>query len=109
MVRSIDPKPETIRGAQRCSITAAMSGARVAETISASGHGRPHPTGRTYGCKRSDQNPPPDRASSGPSTYGHRPSPVMLSPWSRHLVALDRGPIEFQTEAGCGRHGQLTI
>ncbi len=57
MVRSIVPKPETIRGAQRCSITAAVFGARVAETISASGHGRPHPTGRTYGCKRSDQNP----------------------------------------------------
>ena len=26
MVRSIDPKPETIRGAQRCSITAAVFG-----------------------------------------------------------------------------------
>ena len=42
MVRSIDPRRETIRGAQRYSDTAAVFGARVAETISASGHGRPH-------------------------------------------------------------------
>jgi hypothetical protein len=42
MGRSIDPKREAIRGAQRYSDTAAMFGARVAETISASGHGRPH-------------------------------------------------------------------
>jgi hypothetical protein len=32
-------KREAIRGAQRYSDTAAMFGARVAETISASGHG----------------------------------------------------------------------
>src|SRR5215475_3498554 len=42
MVRSIGPKRETIRGAQRYSGTAAVFGARVAETISASGHARPH-------------------------------------------------------------------
>jgi len=42
MVRSIDPKREPIRGAQRYSDTAAMFGTRVAETISASGQGRPH-------------------------------------------------------------------
>jgi len=42
MVRSIDPKREAIRGAQRYSDTAAVFGTRVAETISASGQGRPH-------------------------------------------------------------------
>ena len=43
MVRSIDPRRETIRGAQRYSDTVApLFGARVAETILASGHGRPH-------------------------------------------------------------------
>src|SRR5436309_3554540 len=42
MVRSIDPKREAIRGAQRYSSTAAVFGTRVAETISASGQGRPH-------------------------------------------------------------------
>jgi len=42
MVRSIDPKREAIRGAQRYSDTAAVFGARVAKTISASGHGRLH-------------------------------------------------------------------
>jgi hypothetical protein len=42
MVRSIDPKREAIRGAQRYSSTAAVFGARVAETISASAQGRPH-------------------------------------------------------------------
>src|SRR5947207_2870355 len=41
MVRSIDPKREAIRGAQRYSDTAAVFGTRVAETISASGQGRP--------------------------------------------------------------------
>src|ERR1700750_2715627 len=42
MVRSIDPKREPIRGAQRYSDTAAMFGTRVAETISARGQGQPH-------------------------------------------------------------------
>src|SRR6267154_2663045 len=109
MVRSIDPRRETVRGAQRSSNTAAMSGARVAETISASGHGRPHPTGRTYGCKRSDQNRAPHLASRGPSTYGHRTEPVLgpangRDPWTgvtRLLLLFGMGLLPPGESSGC--------
>src|SRR5208283_5153867 len=49
---------------------ASLCGTPIAETILASGHERPHSTGRPYGCKRSDPNLPVDLASRGPSTYG---------------------------------------
>src|SRR5690625_3938067 len=38
---------------------ARMFGTPAAETILASGHVRPHPTGRTYGCKRTDPKKTP--------------------------------------------------
>src|SRR5271156_5145788 len=50
---------------------AALFGTPAAETILASGHVRPHPTGRTYGRKRSDPKKlPAHLARKGPSTYG---------------------------------------
>ena len=54
MVGSIDPRCETLRGTHWPVKVAGLFGTRVAETILASG--RPTAsTGRTYGCKRSDQ------------------------------------------------------
>src|SRR5664279_4032658 len=54
MVGSIDPRCETIRGTHWPVKVAAVFGTRVAETILASGPPTA-PTGRTYGCKRSDR------------------------------------------------------
>jgi hypothetical protein len=76
MVRSIDPKREAIRGAQRYSSTAAVFGARVAETISASGQGRPHQQAGHMAASDPIKTFAPALASKGPSTYGHRLSPV---------------------------------
>src|ERR1700723_1318136 len=54
MVGSIDPRCEILRGTHWPVKVAGVFGTRVAETILASG--RPTAsTGRTYGCKRSDQ------------------------------------------------------
>src|SRR5580692_1718355 len=54
MVGSIDPRCEILRGTHWPVKVARLFGTRVAETILASG--RPTAsTGRTYGCKRSDQ------------------------------------------------------
>ena len=50
---------------------AILCGTPTAETILASGQVRPHSTGRTYGCKRSDpNNARVDLATRGLSTYG---------------------------------------
>jgi hypothetical protein len=54
MVGSIDPRCETLRGTHWPVKVAGLFGTRVAETILASGV-TTAPTGRTYGCKRSDQ------------------------------------------------------
>jgi hypothetical protein len=54
MVGSIDPRCETLRGTHWPVKVAGLFGTRVAETILASGLPTA-PTGRTYGCKRSDQ------------------------------------------------------
>jgi hypothetical protein len=55
-VWSLDPRREALRKIHRPLRAAGVFGTRVAETISASGHVRPPPTGRTYDRKRSDQN-----------------------------------------------------
>jgi hypothetical protein len=54
MVGSIDPRCETLRGTHWPVKVAGLFGTRVAETILASGVSTAS-TGRTYGCKRSDQ------------------------------------------------------
>src|SRR3979409_1200913 len=54
MVGSIDPRCETVRGTHWPVKVAGVFGTRVAETILASGPPTAS-TGRTYGCKRSDQ------------------------------------------------------
>jgi hypothetical protein len=54
MVGSIDPRCETFRGTHWPVKVAGVFGTRVAETILASGLPTAS-TGRTYGCKRSDQ------------------------------------------------------
>jgi hypothetical protein len=53
MVGSIDPRREAHRRAHWRSNAAAVFGPRIADTILASGHVRPHPKGRTYDRKRS--------------------------------------------------------
>src|SRR5690625_6424438 len=60
---------------------ASMFGTPAAETILASGHVRPHPTGRTYGCKRTDpKNAARNLAGRGPSTYGSpRPNGLAMT------------------------------
>ena len=55
MVGSIDPRCETVRGIHWPVKVVGLFGARVAETILASGTKPTASTGRTYGCKRSDQ------------------------------------------------------
>jgi hypothetical protein len=70
MVGSIDPRCETIRGIHWPVKVAGVFGARVAETILASGPPTAS-TGRTYGCKRSDQTLK-TLVARGPSTYGFR-------------------------------------
>jgi hypothetical protein len=55
MVGSIDPRCETVRGTHWPKKVVWLFGARVAETILASGLKHTASTGRTYGCKRSDQ------------------------------------------------------
>src|SRR4030095_16961810 len=74
MVGSIDPRCETVRGTHWPNKVAWLFGARVAETILASDPSRPHQTGRTYGCKRSDQTRK-TLAARGASTYGSRRTP----------------------------------
>src|SRR5271155_2874481 len=54
MAGSIDPRCETLRGTHWPVTVAGVFGTRVAETILASGPPTAS-TGRTYGCKRSDQ------------------------------------------------------
>src|SRR5271154_4466310 len=54
MAGSIDPRCETLRGTHWPVTVAGVFGTRVAETILASGLPTAS-TGRTYGCKRSDQ------------------------------------------------------
>src|SRR6202011_1608414 len=54
MEGSIDPRCEKIRGTHWPVTVAGLFGTRVAETILASGPPTAS-TGRTYGCKRSDQ------------------------------------------------------
>src|SRR5881394_1920095 len=85
MVGSIDPRCETVRGTHWPKKVAWLFGARVAETILASGPKSPHQqagnhlgqrskvtasTGRTYGRKRSDQTVEKTLVARGPSTYG---------------------------------------
>src|SRR5258708_12749567 len=69
MVGSIDPRCETIRGTHWPVKVAGVFGTRVAEN-----HLGQRPptasTGRTYGCKRSDQTIKKTLVARWPSTYG---------------------------------------
>src|SRR4030081_1632688 len=70
MVGSIDPRCETVRGTHWPLKVAGVFGTRVAENHL----GQRSPTastGRTYGCKRSDQTKK-TLVARGPSTYGSR-------------------------------------
>src|SRR5258708_32655878 len=71
MVGWIDPRCETIRGTHWPVKVAGVFGTRVAEN-----HLGQRPptasTGRTYGCKRSDQTIKKTLVARGPSTYGSR-------------------------------------
>src|SRR5271154_5100095 len=77
MAGSIDPRCETLRGTHWPVTVAGVFGTRVAETILASGLPTAS-TGRTYGCKRSDQTVKNflwhggRPVARGPSTYGSR-------------------------------------
>src|SRR5258705_11477989 len=69
MVGSIDPRCETVRGthwpnAGRVVVWNSRRGSHLGQRFKATA-----PTGRTYGCKRSDQTVKP-LVPRGPSTYG---------------------------------------
>src|SRR5256886_8678768 len=70
MVGSIDPRCETVRGTHWPVKVAGVFGTRVAENHLGQRSKRPASTGRTYGCKRSDQTLKKTLAARGPSTYG---------------------------------------
>src|SRR5258705_895132 len=69
MVGSIDPRCETLRGTHWPVKVAVMFGTRVAENHLGQ-RSTTASTGRTYGCKRSDQTFKKTLAARGPSTYG---------------------------------------
>src|SRR5437762_2505260 len=69
MVGSIDPRCETVRGTHWPVKVAGVFGTRVAENHLGQRSKRPASTGRTYGCKRSDQTLKKTLAARGPSTY----------------------------------------
>src|SRR6267142_5571116 len=71
MVGSIDPRCETLRGTHWPVKVAVMFGTRVAENHLGQ-RSTTASTGRTYGCKRSDQTFKKTLAARGPSTYGQR-------------------------------------
>src|ERR1700722_10285370 len=74
MVGSIDPRCETVRGTHwpkqgRWRVWNSRRGSHLGQRSNVTAS-----TGRTYGCKRSDQTSK-TLAARGPSTYGSRPSP----------------------------------
>ena len=89
MVGSIDPRCDTVRGTHWPVKVAGVFGTRVAGNHLGQRSKRPASTGRTYGCKRSDQTLKKTLAARGPSTYG--------SPLSR---GRQNSRFEFQT-ANC--------
>src|SRR5439155_1941949 len=88
MVGSIDPRCETIRGTHwlktgRVVVGNSRRGSHLGQRSKPTAS-----TGRTYGCKRSDQTTKP-LVPRGPSTYGSRRSPgrLLLRPLHRRLFA----------------------
>src|ERR1700730_14755458 len=69
VVRSIDPKRETLRATHRGSNPAFMSGTRAAQTILARVPHDPQ-TGHMGASDPTESQPTPHLASRGPSTYG---------------------------------------
>src|SRR5882757_7177298 len=74
MVGSIDPRCETVRGTHwpkpgRVVVWSSRRGNHLGQRFKPTAS-----TGRTYGCKRSDQTIKP-LVPRGPSTYGSRRSP----------------------------------
>src|SRR5882757_3621370 len=90
MVGSIDPRCETLRGTHWPVKVAVMFGTRVAENHLGQ-RSTTASTGRTYGCKRSDQTFKKTLAARGPSTYGSRPSPGRRNERSLSLNPPARG------------------
>src|SRR5260370_23597445 len=83
MVRSIDPRCETIRGTHwpktgRVVVWSSRRGNHLGQRSIATAS-----TGRTYGCKRSDQTRK-TLAARGPSTYGSRLALASLAWPGRH-------------------------
>ena len=75
---------------------AILCGTPTAETILASGQVRPHSTGRTYGCKRSDpNNARVDLATRGLSTYG------LLRSARNDEFSRSRGAIFVRARVSC--------
>jgi hypothetical protein len=74
MVRSIDPRPETLRSTQRpyCSEVAELFGTRVAETILASVHIRAHQKAGHMDASDLTATLQTILQGGGPSTYGSR-------------------------------------
>src|SRR5258705_6406662 len=89
MVGWIDPRCETLRGTNWPVKVAVMFGTRVAENHLGQ-RSTTASTGRTYGCKRSDQTFKKTLAARGPSTYGSRRSPGRPNSNLHHLPRLQR-------------------
>src|SRR3984957_18877730 len=94
MVGSIDPRCETVRGTHwpkqgRWRVWNSRRGSHLGQRSNVTAS-----TGRTYGCKRSDQTSK-TLAARGPSTYGSRPSPgrrVFVERRLRHTILLPSPP-----------------
>src|SRR5882757_3363243 len=97
MVGSIDPRCETLRGTHWPVKVAVMFGTRVAENHLGQ-RSTTASTGRTYGCKRSDQTFKKTLAARGPSTYGCKRSDQTFK---KTLAA--RGPSTYGSLRSQGR------
>src|SRR5258705_13104194 len=98
MVGSIDPRCETLRGTHWPVKVGVMFGTRVAENHLGQRSTTPS-TGRTYGCKRSDQTFKKTLAARGPSTYG--------SHSNRHLASPAFGGCSFLRGSRAERHSAV--
>src|SRR5881392_3726887 len=103
MVGSIDPRCETVRGTHWPVKVAGVFGTRVAENHLGQRSKRPASTGRTYGCKRSDQTLKKTLAARGPSTYGSRLARSLSSGRAQAgPVGLAGTTGEYHANFGCG-------
>ena len=100
MVGSIDPRCETVRGTHwpkegRVVVWSSRRGNHLGQRSIAFAS-----TGRTYGCKRSDQTVQKTPVARGPSTYGSRLARSLSSGGAlRRPVGLAGTTVDFMMPA----------